>query len=87
MTGKNIACSPLDPIFQNWREDLVRWAVDEPDRTRAYTGVALGAVGLSLIEALAKHFLGCPSPLNPPPPPGSAPHQLVAIANPRRTLG
>jgi len=90
MTGQDIACSSLDPIFQNWRENLVRWAVDEPDRVRAYTGLALGAVGLSLFEALTKQWLGCPTPLNPPPPPApvASPHQLIAVvAHPRRPLG
>lgn len=89
MTGKDVACNSLDPIFQNWREKLVRWAVDEPDQARAYAGLALGAVGLSLFEAVTKQWLGCPTPLDPPPPPASAStqHLVAAVAHSRRPLG
>jgi hypothetical protein len=91
MTGKDLACSSVRSMKQSWRENLVGWAVDEPDRVRAYTGLALGAIGLAVVEAFAEQWLGCPTPPYPAPPPATAPAspQLVAfLARPlRRPLG
>lgn len=90
MIGNDLACSSVGSIVQDWRENLVRWAVDEPDRVRAYSGLALGAIGLSLFEAFAKQWLGCPPPVGTAPPPAPAPssHQRVDfVAQPRRPLG
>ena len=91
MTGKDLACSSVGSMTQSWRGNLVRWAVDEPDRVRAYTGLALGAIGLTVVEAFAKQWLGCPTPVDHAPPPATAqssPQLVASVARPfRRPLG
>lgn len=78
-------CVTIEPSKEYLGHKLVSWAVDEPDTVRAYTGLVLGAVGLSLAEVVAKQLLGCPLPGDPGPETYVAPSQAVRAYAPRYT--